>query len=408
MSDSQRPDLSNLRSELTGEKAAASSSDNGGMLSRIGGMFAKKEKAAEPEKDAPVEANETDAQPEAAETKSAFQKPAETKSSAEEGGPFRRKLGDTPGVPPREPEEDTDPKPVEDAGNADPVANTTLLVEDDIEMVEPAPDVLIDPVEEAPEEIAEDLEAELLAEPEVFEPVKPKPVIEEPVTEPKVQAPLQSDDPLSQTTLADAQAADENWSSAEDFLAALRRINSGESEDEAQPTDQIPPDSEAETAEVEVQTEASSPEIETQSLSATGGPAIDVEPVIDAAADTAEPDENTESITETLSDAETRLDEVSQDAADTLIETATQDIAASLINEASSEVVEPTTLDNQRTATISVTIDNERLEDLISQTVRRELAGPFGQQITNTIRSYIEDEVARILSEQRALLGKGE
>ena len=88
---------------------------------------------------------------------------------------------------------------------------------------------------------------------------------------------------------------------------------------------------------------------------------------------------------------------------------AVETVAAEAVHHQVSETqTENLVRSNQRTATISVTIDNERLEDLVADLIRRELSGPLGQQITDTIKAFVEDEVTRIVDKRANSSRKGE
>ncbi|MEM9715062.1 MAG: hypothetical protein AAF826_00950 [Pseudomonadota bacterium] len=381
MSDAQKTDLSSLRDELTGD-AAAPKPEGGSVLGRLGSMFSKKD--AEPAEDtAPADAA-TSTNTEANSETSEAEAPKEGKSG----------LIKAPSLLKRRP---MSLVPAETAADTD----------------SPKEDVAAEP-EPAPQ----------LAEPEVFEPVPPKPAAPAPEPETAVAQTETTmadipETPLDAAKMNELKEQDESFANPDDFLAALRRINSpgtgGETAEKTAETE--PKDAAAEEAVVdapELRAVEDGPIAEQATVSEVDEvSAEDVSSSIAAALQTAEAEASAEesTVTEAVLD-EPVMDEsveiVSEDdIQEAVSEPETMDIAA-IPTPMPASVDEQTLQVTQRTATLSVTIDNQRLEDLVGDLIKQELAGPFGKQITETIQSYVEAEVARILDEKTGSSGQGE
>jgi len=238
-----------------------------------------------------------------------------------------------------------------------------------------------------------------------------------------------TEDDIAEDVSADAEPAEEEavpeqteQPSADDFLAALRRLNTSEPEPE--------PEQEPQNEPVAAHAE------EAAVAEATAAPAEDPMDILSGIAAVAEEmqkapaqEEPAEDVVEVAEEIGAAQAEAAHDAIeetevyeevheDDIIETPTgkstivdavETVAAEAVHHQISETqTENLVRSNQRTATISVTIDNERLEDLVADLIRRELSGPLGQQITDTIKAFVEDEVTRIVDKRAKSSRKGE
>ena len=247
---------------------------------------------------------------------------------------------------------------IEDQNEPEMVSNEDAFINQVQDAVDAAEDVEIESQPTVPE-----LEAEELAIEENEENTAPEPAVEQ--------------------------------ASADDFLAALRRLNTDEAE---QPTAVEEPTEEPVAVEIEDAVEERKIELVQEAPVVAKHEFVEVAPEVDKA------------LTETSS-PETTLEEV-----DAIDEGAPEDedlprmpnfVTSAPAVETGDQVPASGDL-NLRTATISVTIDNQRLEDIVSDAIRRELEGQLGLQITDTIKSFVEAEVARIVQEQGILPRKGE